>query len=276
MESEPCVRSPFVALWISSVSPSKEPMHLRFLRRSLTAMMALAATSVLAEDARSPFPPPVSPDKFERHGVEVAPPEMIAPGRYRMGEIELNKAEKSVTFPATLNMNKGLLEYLLVRTGGKTHESLLRTDVEPYNLQLALLLVGMEGTNAPLSFQGDPATPRGEGVEIVLRLKADSGKEFSPEAWLLQLVGEDPRNSPPLNWIYTGSVVRNGRFAAQIGGSIVALYHDPVAMVDNASPGGESNRIWFAKEDSAPPVGTPVLVTIRSKKSDPPSVVLRN
>ena len=237
---------------------------------SLAAMMVFSAACAFAQDTRVPYPPAITPDMLDRHTVRLIPPEMIAPGQYRIGDIQLNKLEKSVTFPATVNMNKntGLLEYLLVRTSGKTYESVLRTDIEPYNLQLACLLVGLEGTNAPLGFQGDPATPRGDSVEIVVQIKGADGKPqtVSPEAWMMQVEGETKRDVPPLRWVYTGSMVHNGRFAAQMGGSIVALYHDPVAMIDNASPGGESDKIWFAREDAAPPVGTPVMVTIRSKK----------
>lgn len=83
---------------------------------------------------------------------------------------------------------------------------------------------------------------------------------------MVHVVDDKRRDVPKLHWVYTGSVVQNGRFVAQVGGSIVALYHDPAAMVDNASPGGESDKIWFVREDAVPPVGTPVMVTIRSKK----------
>lgn len=240
----------------------------RSLCRTFITVLAFGATVAVAQDARPAFPPAISVDELERHKLTVSPPEKIAPGQYRIGEIVLNKANKSVTFPAIANMNKGLLEYLLVRDGGKTHESLLRTTVEPYNLHLACLLVGMEGTNAPLAFQGDTAAPKGQAVEILLQLKGEDGKlkTVSPEAWMVHVVDDMKRDVPKLRWVYTGSAVQNGRFVAQVGGSIVALYHDPAAMVDNASPGGESDKIWFVREEAAPSVGTPVMVTIRSKK----------
>ena len=235
---------------------------------SLLVSGTLALPCAFAQDTKVPFPPAVTLDRHHQSEAPVLTPEMIAPGRYRMGTILIDKADKSVSFPAEINMSKGLLEYLLVRNGGKTHESLLRTEIDPYSLQIAMLLVGMEGTDGPLLFQGDPNIPRGESIEVMLRLEANAANPIHPEAWLTQVVGDAKRVVPPLDWVYTGSVVRNGRFAAQYAGSIVALYHDPVAMVDNASAGGESNRIWFVNEDSTPPVGTPVKVIIRSKKSD--------
>jgi len=53
--------------------------------------------------------------------------EKVSPGVFRIGDVLINKQERSVTFPAEVNLDRGLLEYLLVRMGGKTHESLLRT-----------------------------------------------------------------------------------------------------------------------------------------------------
>lgn len=240
--------------------------------RVLRAIIAFAAigagAAALAQEARTPFPPAVSVDDVERHRLTISPPERVGPGQYRIGEIQLNKSERSVSFPATVNMNKGLLEYLLVGKSGKLHESLLRTSIEPYNLQLACLLVGIEGTEAPLAFQGDPATPKGDAVEIRLLVKDNDGKQLAvaPETWLTQMVGETKRDVSGLRWVFSGSVVHNGRFAAQVGGSIIALYHDPAAMIDNASPGGESDKIWFVKEGTTPSVGTPVTVTIKARK----------
>jgi hypothetical protein len=49
-------------------------------------------------------------------------------------------------------------------------------------------------------------------------------------------------------------------------GSIIAIYHDPAALIDNASEGGESDKVWFVREGASPPVGTPVTVTIKRKK----------
>jgi hypothetical protein len=69
-----------------------------------------------------------------------------------------------------------------------------------------------------------------------------------------------------MTWVYTGSFSYQGRFVAQDSGSIAAIWHDPVALIDNASPGGESNRIWFVKEGTVPPVGTPVEVVIKPAK----------
>lgn len=210
---------------------------------------------------RPSFGPPPSSPSIEK----------IRPGLFRFGSIEIDKNEKAVRFSAQVNMNKGLLEYLLVRTSGKVHESLLRTSVEPYHLQIALLLLGVEGTDRPLTFQGDLEKPTGEPVEILLStagLGERSGVSawIKAENWVMKKVDGRLEDLPNLDWVYTGSTIVQGQFLAQGEGSFIALYHDPAALIDNASPGGESDDIWFVKEGVVPPVGTSVVVMIRTRR----------
>ncbi|MSM38630.1 MAG: hypothetical protein GJT30_03270 [Geobacter sp.] len=209
-------------------------------------------------------PPPLPGELPDRHTFRVSPVEQVAPGLYRVGDILIDKKERTVSFPAEVNMDKGLLEYVLVRTGGKTHESLLRTRIEPYNLQVACLLLGIEGTATPLAFQGAPETPKGDPVALSIHLP--TGAPIKPEQWMVRTVDGVNRDLSDLRWVFTGSVVTSGRFAAQAEGSIIAVFHDPVAMVDNASAGGESDKIWFVKEGTVPPVGTPITLVIRAIK----------
>jgi hypothetical protein len=208
-------------------------------------------------------PPPVELQEKTLSAVE-----KISPGNFRIGDIEINKNKKSISFPASINMDKGLLEYLLVQGAGKTYESLFRTKVQPYDLQIAFLLLGFEGTDNPLSFQGASEKPKGEPVEITVTYdKRGKTVEIKPEEWILTKTKEGKdKNVGALEWVFTGSVIIDGRFLAQIEGSIIAIYRDPAALIDNASPGGESDEVWFVKEGAIPPVGTPVTVTIKAKK----------
>ena len=189
----------------------------------------------------------------------------LALGVFRLGEIQIHKKARSVTFPAQVNMDKGLLGYLLVQSGGKTHESLLRTDVDPYYLNIALLLLGFEGTNRPLPEQGVPDTPKGDAVEIsIIYRDDDRNRKVPAETWIEKSIGEK-KESPSMKWIYTGSKVMQGTFLAQAEGSVVAVYHDPAALIDNAASGGESDEIWFVSEEVVPPAGTSVTIVIKAK-----------
>jgi hypothetical protein len=46
--------------------------------------------------------------------------------------VRLDQRRHCVMFPATLNLDHGAMEYFLVSTFGKTHQSILRIEAEPY------------------------------------------------------------------------------------------------------------------------------------------------
>lgn len=233
---------------------------------TLAFIGALLAGAAQAAETASPPPPFAMPDGGVAD-TQAPSIEKIGRGEYRLGEIRINKIERSVIFPAEVNMDSGLLEYLIVHRRGKTHESLLRTRVEPYSLQIAFLLVGFEGAEQRLAMQGDPATPKGERVRILIRPVGGAAKAaFPAEHWLVNRFDDGVKDVGPMNWVFSGSYVDEGRFMSQESGSIVAIWHDPVALIDNASRGGESNKIWFVKQGTVPAVGTPVEVTVKSAR----------
>src|ERR1041384_1854737 len=89
----------------------------------------------LAQAAAGPVP-------FNTPDASAKPPaapalKKLAPGVFELGKVRLDKNQKSLRFPAVLNMNKAIAEYLLVHKRGKTHESLLTTEVEPYHIHVA-------------------------------------------------------------------------------------------------------------------------------------------
>lgn len=108
-----------------------------------------------ARPAGPPLPPvvtaPLPPNLPGAPGVPAAPdaPGMpvfdLGNGHYRIGSITLDKNARSVSFPASINMTEGVIEYLLVNKKGKVHESLFSTAIVPTNLHVAMLLLGAQG-----------------------------------------------------------------------------------------------------------------------------------
>lgn len=226
----------------------------------MVAMVLMVSGNALAEDGE-----PEHEDWDMEHLHRPMPVEKIAPGVFRIGEVQIHKRARSITFPAQVNMDSGLLEYLLVQSRGKTHESLLRTDVDPYSLNIAFLLLGFEGTDRPLAEQGALEKPEGESVEITIIYHDGTSSKWVPaESWIVKHTA-DSEISVPLTWKYTGSMILAGAFQAQVHGSIAAIYHDPAALIDHASEGGESDEIWFVNEAEVPPLGTPVTVVFKEK-----------
>lgn len=260
--------------------PSFPIMLTTLLCATLLATGAVSAgeKTVNAPDTSASKPPitvpqPPPPPLLLRPGVRPAGQnvdipvfEKVGPGLFRLGDLTISKTSSSVSLPAVVNMDKGLLEYLLVRKGDKTHESLFRTDVDPMALQTALLLIGLEGTDRPLLQQGAQETPEGNPVVITVSYLRDKKMHHPrPEEWLVKKSNGETTQISELSWVFTGSIIRNQKFLAREEGSIIALYHDPVAQIDNASSGGESDKIWFVNEKTVPPVGTPVTITIQVK-----------
>ncbi len=199
---------------------------------------------------------------------------------FQLGAVRLDKNRKTVQFPAQLNMKEGVMEYLLVNARGKTYESLLRTDAEPYHIHLAMLLIGAKGApqtaallNAPISpfhinrpaaasnsppalaIEGDPVT-----IELAWQT-ADGRKHLPAEDCLMNLATKTNASRGP--WTYNGSRVVNGIFVAQREASIVALVDDIDAMANNPRRGSDNDQIWEINSKVLPPTNTPVEVTFK-------------
>jgi hypothetical protein len=208
------------------------------------------------------------------------PLQQISADVFQLGTVRLDKRRKTVQFPAFLNMNDGVIEYLLVNAKGKAYESLLRTDTEPYYIHLAMLLTGARGApqtpallNAPFvpfhinraasatnlpplpAILGDPIT-----IELAWRTNAQP-KNVRAEDCLFNLSTKTNATRGP--WTYNGSRVVHGVFMAEQGESIVALIDDIDAMVNNPRPGSDNDQIWQINSNVVPPLNTPVDVTFK-------------
>ena len=232
----------------------------------------------LTVNLRAQTLPSLSPEK------PVPPPNIreIAPGVFQVGQVKLEKAARRIKFPAKLNMTDGPLEYLLVTTEGKTHESVLRTDIEPMHLQIALLLLGAKGsqaaplTNAPA---GGPITQSaatrnpplpGEAVTIEVSWTLGGKTERKrAEELVFNKRTQAPMTSGPFT--FTGSRVWQGRFIAQTEGSLIALITDPDAVFNNPRPDRDADDTWIVRKQAVPPVNTPVEVSITLVPAEKPA-----
>ncbi len=189
---------------------------------------------------------------------------------FQLGQVRLDKKLKTIQFPAELNMTNGLIEYLLVTTKGKTHESLLKTEVEPYQIHLAMLLIGAK--RAPTAPDQQPAANPFHVNQPGVRRPVIPGDPFT-----IQLTYEDKtipaenyitdlstkKNASPSPWNYNGSRVVNGAFLAQGQGSIVAMVDDLDAMANNPRPDHDNDQIWQINTNHLPPMKTPITVTFK-------------
>jgi len=186
--------------------------------------------------------------------------------------IKIDKEERTVTFPAAINMTEGMLEYLIVNDKGKTHESLLSTKIEPYDIQVAMLLLGIKP-----AANGDAEPPgqitreylstapalKGERITITLTW---AGHEAAAEDLVWNLDKNAAMTEGP--WTYNGSEMYDGKFLAQIDGSIAALVRDSGALMNNPRPGNDDDQIWEVNTKVVPAKGTAVDVTVKLEETD--------
>jgi len=199
--------------------------------------------------------------------------EKITENVYRVGAVTVDIQARTVTCKGVINMDQGAIEYLAVAPGGKTHESLLRIDVRPLHLQVALLMLDLEPKNV-LKYQGDPTTPQGPPIEIKVRWRDLKGAEQEARAEELMVDMPSKRPIPANRWVFTGSRVIKEGFEADLAKSLVAVYHDPAAILDNPLPGGVTNS-YIINTKRVPKHGTAVDVILKALPPVPPSTSTR-
>ncbi len=186
----------------------------------------------------------------------------LSAGVFQIGDVRFDKRRRSVHVPAVVNLREGHIEYILVTTTGKTHESLLRTTAEPMHVQLALLLLGAKGagTNA---LPENPSLPLpGEKVTVTIEWIADTHtNRIAAETFVMDRKSGKAASSGP--WIFTGSRLREDGFAAQLDGSILSLITDADALLNNPRRRREDDDNWLVRTNGLPPLNATVEIQLR-------------
>lgn len=194
-----------------------------------------------------------------------SPLKKIDAGIFEIGKVRFDSDKRIITLPAVVNMDKGPVEYLLVSSIGKLHESVLCTDVEPVHIHLAALLLGVKGAQTNLTVQ-DFNTKKIPGEEIHLWVKwksKDQEKKVRAEDFILNTQSKSAMEQG--NWTYNGSQLSDGTFIAQRDGLIVSIISDPLTLINNPRPGRDNDEIWQVNTNIIPPLNTAVEITIQLK-----------
>ncbi|MEO6787154.1 MAG: YdjY domain-containing protein [Chthoniobacteraceae bacterium] len=242
------------------------------------ATIAIFAAALLATPAMLLAQPPP----------EFSPPKEIAPGIFKVGTVQLDKNAGTVSFPAKVNMNDGLLEYLMVSPQGPVHESLFTSEAAPQDVHMAMLLLGAKGMVQQQAGKEPPridaaylaSAPKltGDRISLTVKWTDKSGKEqvTPPERWIVRRIFTPKKPAKTVTaedgpWLYTGSFFYENRFIAQVEGAFAAMVTYPGALINNPRTGSNDDQIWFVKTETVPPVGTPVEFIIRLQPADKPA-----
>lgn len=193
--------------------------------------MALCCVSSLAAEAK----PPVK---------------KLSATQYQIGLVTVDKVGREARFPGEVNMTEGLVELLVCTSFGKTHESVFVTEAKPIHIQTALLLLGARASKE---------VAKGNRFEILV---ADEGGTPSRgEGFVWHQKSRRPMARTA--WVFTGSRILEGRFMADIDGSIVATYHDPLAILNNPMPTNTDDETYYVNEKAVPRAGSKVTLILR-------------
>ena len=194
--------------------------------------------------------------------------QQTGPTTFRIGRVEFDKQQRTITLPALVHLRTQVVEYVLVTESGKAYESLLTTDAKPVDVHLAFLLLGM----GPVAVGGDlnqaAAVPASNAVtiEVTWEKEGRTVKHTLSELILLTTESrpdEAPRLFAPREWLYNGSFSDSAGFVAQREGSIVSLIRDPAALVNNPRDDRDNHHIHFPNDKLLPAEDTPVRVILR-------------
>jgi hypothetical protein len=189
------------------------------------------------------------------------PLQEVAPGIFQIGKVRLNKPERTVSIPVVVNMRTGVVEYLLVHKNGKTHESVLRTEAEPYHIHVATLLLGAQGRGTN-SFPADKKQPPPGDPTLLTISWTNNSQRVSLRAEQLIIERTTMKSMPAVNWIYNGSLVDGDGFAAQQTGSIVSLIDDADALLNNPLPQRDDDENWLVAGETLKKIRGPAELVL--------------
>lgn len=204
--------------------------------------------------------------------------ESLGDNKYKIGLINFDSKKGEISFPATLEHNEVLIEYLITTSQGKIHEALLVTDILPFNLNVAMKLLGYKESKELLVMLDDDYRPTGKPFiptkeqkkmsrfSISVDWKID-GKSFSHDVTSLLENAKEATPMPASPWIYSGSYIHNGKFKPDLSGDIIAVFTDRSAMACYSGEGREDDTLWTPIRKLLPPLGTEVTITFKQLQS---------
>ena len=241
---------------------------------SLALGWFMVALPLAADEGRSPVEPESLPAPDQK--MEPVQPviEKIDDLRYRIGKVVIDKKSREIRIPTRINMTEGLLEYILVHQNGKTHESLLVTDVSPTHINLAFTLLRYPPSRelyalpTPSGGLSDKFPEVPEAIKSASRVlidvewkDADQTKRLSINEWIQHTVTTSAMPSGP--WVYGGSEFYDGRYVPEVSGDIAAIFVAQSALINYPGDDNRDDTVWIVYPKRVPAEGSHVTMIIR-------------
>jgi hypothetical protein len=181
--------------------------------------------------------------------------------------IDLDIPHKQVRVECEAIECKNALEFFCCVKGTNEHEAVLRSQVKPSHLHLALLLIGLEpGEGIHYSEKEQKwIAPTGNPIKIRCMFQRD-GKTITVPAEQMMRDAKTKKPMTKCNWVFAGSRIMNGGYAADSTGYLVSIVNFELTVVDVAEIARSANETleWEVNPDMSPPKGTKVTMILES------------
>ncbi len=235
----------------------------------LPSLILFAFTSfLLAEE-------PTAPEPVVKPNVE-----RMDATRFRIEDLEFDSKTREIRFPALVNMNEGLLEFLITHQNGKIHETLFRTPTSPSNLNLALTLLHYKPSKELYRIPSEPGLLTEEfykvpeDVRAAAQLRIDVEYEKDGEITRLPAsdwIQHDPtaKAMPPTHWVYGGSEFYDGKFVPETTGDIAAIFITNSSLINYPGDQNTNDTVWSVFTSRVPEPDTKVTIVIAPHTDTP-------
>ena len=154
--------------------------------------------------------------------------------------------------------------------GQKAHETVVTFEVQPSEVHKALESLGLKPGKPGRG--EDPCS--GPELEVLLEIPVPNA---APREIRIESVMVDKKTGkplPPVKWHFTGSVQKDGKYGADVSGTLIALYPvtDEVVMQSGLTMREEGMIKIETAKNLLPAEGSPVTLLIRPAAGPPPAV----
>ena len=187
----------------------------------------------------------------------------ISDGIYQFGDIMIDRKSNTIEIPAISNQISGLVEYGIVHEDGKIHESLFRTKIRPQILHTSLLLLKAKPVASFFEnlWSDEPKVINYDNYCFDIFVNWEmNGTKFNKTFEKLSINQNRKQSVEKKSFIFTGSRVIEGTFLAETSGSILAIYADDNAILNNSDYDSANDDVWIANKEEMPPLELPVMI----------------